>query len=216
MQYWISSTEVAYKTAKSFIRDSHHWKLTSLKSRVTCPKHNSWLQWRQQALGICACNKRQLKESLCNQSLETQKYLSGACQWSFFLKGLVLPAEKHTGVILMGVCHGHLLGGRIWGSSIGNQASPVLGSIQGIIKRWLQWGSLKTVRGFRVTGEISSPEEADPERRCERLLLKGRAKVCGKTPTCSWQLPGLVQEFKNSSSISARALSSVKHWQTYW
>ena len=146
MQYWISSTEVAYKTAKSFIRDSHHWKLTSLKSRVTCPKHNSWLQWRQQALGICACNKRQLKESLCNQSLETQKYLSGACQWSFFLKGLVLPAEKHTGVILMGVCHGHLLGGRIWGSSIGNQASPVLGSIQGIIKRWLQWGSLKTAR----------------------------------------------------------------------
>ena len=206
MQYWVSPTEMACKTAKSFIRDRHHWELTSLKSRVTRPRHNSWLQWRQQALGICAGNKRQLKESLCNQSLETQEYLSDACQWSFFPKGPVLPAEKHTGVILICVCHEHLLGGRMWGSSIGNQASPVLGSIQGISRRWLQWDSLKTGRGFRVMGEKSSPEEADPERRCQGLLLRGRAKVCGKTTVCSWQLPGLVQEFKNSSSLSAPTL----------
>ena len=115
---------------------------------------------------------------MCNQSLETQEYLSDACQWSFFPKGPVLPAEKHTGVILICVCHEHLLGGRMWGSSIGNQASPVLGSIQGISRRWLQWDSLKTGRGFRVMGEKSSPEEADPERRCQGLLLRGRAKVC--------------------------------------
>ena len=94
----------------------------------------------------------------------------------------------------------------MWGSSIGNQASPVLGSIQGISRRWLQWDSLKTRRGFRVMGEKSSPEEADPERRCQGLLLRGRAKVCGKTTVCSWQLPGLVQEFKNSSSLSAPTL----------
>lgn len=205
MQYWISPTETACKTAKSSIRDGHHWELISLKSRVTCPRH-SWLQWRQQALGICAWNKRQLKGSMCNQSLDTQEYLSGACQWLFFHKGLVLPAEKHTGVILICVCHEHLLGGRIWGSSIGNQASPVLGSIQGISRRWLQWDSLKIGRGFRVTGENSSLEEADPKRRCQRRLLKGRAKVCGKTTVCSWQLPGLVQEFKNSSSLSGPTL----------
>lgn len=91
----------------------------------------------------------------------------------------------------------------MWGSSIGNQASPVLGSIQGISRRWLQWFSPKTGRGFRVTGENSSPEKADPKRKCQGLLLRGRAKVCGKTTVCSWQLSGLVQEFKILSSLSA-------------
>lgn len=153
-------------------------------------------------------------------SLETQEYLSGACQWSFFPKGLVLPAEKHTGVILMYVCQEHLLGGRMWGSSIGNQASPVLGSIQGTSRRWLQLDSPKTGRGFRVTGENQAQK---------KQTLKEGVRDCywGAGQRSVERLQSAVGNylvlFRNLKSylpslppLSARALSSVKHWQTHW